>query len=145
MPAEDEWPPEDIPDNDELYLRAFYRHFSESQPTPSCFVPHGDAGQEKGLSTDWKKYRTAAQTRASSLRKGPEQYGVVSLVAGRVRGLGLTVEHTPDRANKNRAHTDVWGLDPDYLPEDSAIDVTELRLWMLEIAIVEIAPGSPIN
>ena len=62
-----------------------------------------------GMSTDWEKYATAEQTRHRG-RQPAENYAVIELVAGEVRGVPeQTVVHTPNRELDNRAHTDVFG------------------------------------
>jgi hypothetical protein len=141
-----DWPQEEIPNEDDLYLRALVKSFLDGQPSPSCFLAHASTPQEeKGLSTDWRKYRTPQETRAAGKTKGPEHYGVLALLAGSVRAIrGLTIEHSPDAENDNRAHTDIWGLDRRFIDEDQAIDVTELRHELVLIARVVIAPGAPI-
>jgi hypothetical protein len=61
------------------------------------------------MSTDWGKYATPEETRVCA-RTDPDKYAVLQMNVGAVRSVpGQTVEHTPDEANNNRAHTDVVG------------------------------------
>ena len=96
------WESEDIPNDAKLFLRV-HRNNVRSGLTPNIFVQHGG-----GMSTDWEKYSTPAETRARG-RKPSNEYGVVALIAERIRSVsGLAVAHTPE--DDNRAHTDVSGI-----------------------------------
>ena len=96
------WQPEDIPDPNRLFLRV-HRDQARVALAPNVFVEHSG-----GMSTDWERYAIPETTRASG-RKHSGEYGIVVLVAGAVRSVpGLSVEHTPEDAN--RAHTDVRGI-----------------------------------
>ena len=99
-----------VPDEAILYHRVhvnFVKH-SGGHLRPNCFSDKKGVG----LSTDWDKYSTAAQTR---LRPGPEKavnYGIVGFNAGAVRHIQqLTVAHSP--TEDNDAHTDIFGLSTD--------------------------------
>jgi hypothetical protein len=95
------FPVEDVPDADRLFLRVHWRHVKDGMPEPSAFDNH-----ETGMSTDWAKYATSAETLARAHR--PARRGVVSLVVGDVRTVpGQTVIHEP--TDDNRAHTEVFG------------------------------------
>ena len=58
------------------------------RPAPSAFREH-----EGGMSTDWAKYRTPAQTLAAA--RIPNDNGVIRLIVGQVRQIPLQVTHTP--------------------------------------------------
>src|SRR5260370_32795875 len=62
------------------------------------------------MSTDWSKYGTPNATRHGSKTKPASEYAVVRMKVRDVLNIpGQEVIHTPDRVNKNRAHTDVTG------------------------------------
>jgi hypothetical protein len=97
------WPKEDVPNGGNLYLRVHVNLVPDGKLHPNVFRE-----QQGSMSTDWEKYSTPEETQA---RTGePEKNGVVALVAGGVRGIGLQVEHSPDVQRNNRAHTDVTGI-----------------------------------
>ncbi len=100
-------PVEVIPDNADLHYRV-HRNLvktSGGRLGPNCFRdPTGE-----GLSTDWSKYKTAAQTRLSKGADKAIDYGVVTLPVGRVRGIQqLSVVHAP--TNDNDAHSHILGI-----------------------------------
>lgn len=107
-PIDPNWPPEDIPDNDIIYMRVHRQKFNpDGTVQPGAFQNKGD-----GMSTDWAKYAAPEDTQ----RRGrvPRDNGVVSMVVGRVRQIpGQTVVHTPIWSPKpeecNQSHTDVYG------------------------------------
>jgi hypothetical protein len=95
------WPKEEIPDIDRLFMRVHRNFVSQGKLAPGVFRDHG-----MGMSTDWERYSTAAETLQRAAE--PSKNGVIQLVAGSLRAIeGLTVEHTPIIIN--RAHTDVFG------------------------------------
>ncbi len=97
-----QWRSENIPDSDHLFMRIHVPTFGQRTVSVGAFKNHGG-----GMSTDWEKYSTAAETRSRG-KKPREEYWVVSMNVGEVRGLpGQTVEHLP--LPNNRAHTDVKG------------------------------------
>lgn len=92
---------EQIPDADPLYMRAHKNYFRDGELAPGVFRDHG-----AGMSTDWSRYATPADTR--NRRRVPADNAVLSLVVGGVREIpGLAVQHTPQLDND--AHTDVFG------------------------------------
>lgn len=123
-----DWPSEEIPDDNRLFMRVHERWRDDSGIAPAAFRNHND-----GMSTDWEKYSVAQETRLRA--RVPAKNAVVSLLAGEVRCVpGQNVQHTPDVENKNRAHTDVFG-DKDV----------EARLKLRRIAKVEIAFDTPVD
>jgi tRNA/tmRNA/rRNA uracil-C5-methylase (TrmA/RlmC/RlmD family) len=101
------WPSEEIPDDHLLYMRVFHQMVKGEHVSLSVFK--NAPTPQDGMSTNWAKYSTLAQTREGA-RHPASAYRVVKMVVGVVRQIpGQTVEHTPDWENKNRAHTDVWG------------------------------------
>ncbi len=99
------WPIEIIPDKDDLYYRIHKMYFNEDPKIiPSAsFRPQG-----KSLSTDWHKYSTPEKLRQRA--EQPEENRIVQMKVENVRAVPLTVNHAPDYAEINRAHTDVLGL-----------------------------------
>jgi hypothetical protein len=131
----DEWPVEDIPDEDRLFLRV---HREQVRPTggklhPGVFREHGDS-----MSVDWERYSRPEESRNRATH--PEHVGIVQLVAGGVRTIdGLSVLHAPDRARNNRAHSGVFGI-TNLNAQNPAIRKTAVRAqlftqfheWLLE-------------
>jgi hypothetical protein len=102
-----DWPVEDIPDEDKLYFRVHDAHRKRGthEISVGAFVNRGG----KGMSTDWAKYSTPERTRDGA-SKDPQRNAVVEFIVGEVRALPeQTVEHAPDVARNNRAHTEVSG------------------------------------
>lgn len=100
--ALDVWAVEPIPDTDTLYMRAHKNYFFDGMLAPGVF-----RDREGAMSTDWCKYSTAEETQMRA--RSPKDNSVVQFPASSVRAIPLTVEHTPDVAGKNRAHSDVIG------------------------------------
>lgn len=96
------WPIEEIPSEDYLYMRVHYALVDASgNPLPAAFRNHGD-----GMSSDWSRYSTPRETLERASR--PAKRGVVQMIVGKIRDLpDQRVEHTPEP--DNRAHTDVFG------------------------------------
>lgn len=67
-------------------------------------------GQNPGMSTDWKESMIASGVGCFSRAKSTEI--VAELNVGYLRELasGVKVGQTPDRANDNPHHSDVWGV-----------------------------------
>lgn len=103
----EQWPQEEIPNECHLFLRVHKNNMREDGlPTAGAFrnIPKGVGG----MSTDWDRYSDAWQTRLRA--RSPQDNAVLSLNAGDVRKVpNQRVQHTPDTARENRAHTDVFG------------------------------------
>ncbi len=98
-----DWPSEQIPDSDLLYMRAHKDHIDSSgRLAPGVFRDQGPA-----MSTDWSKYASPSDTQLRA--RVPADNGVIQFAAGAARVVGLDVNHTPDIEVNNRAHTDVAG------------------------------------
>lgn len=114
----EEWPSEDIPEQDQLFLRIEKSYVRNGTPMPGAF--RNRPTDKDGMSTDWDRYSTAKATRNRG--RVPSNNGVVVLVVRRVLDApGQTVRHTPDRRLNNRAHTDVFG------PKDPEVRLKLLR------------------
>jgi hypothetical protein len=115
------WIPEQIPDPGRLFMRLHEIYYRDGEVNPGVFRDHGF-----GMSTDWEKYSTPAETRNRG--REPAKNAVISLVAGRLRKeASLVVRHKPDEATKNRAHTEVIG------PKTPRIRVLLLRIFRWEL------------
>ena len=114
------WIVEDIPDADRLFLRVNARQLTGGVLAPAIFRE-----QNGSMSTDWEKYSTPQESQSRARR--PDVTGIVALVAGGVRRIPeLRVRHSPDVAHRNRAHTDVFGIEqPHGLPP--TVQKTRLR------------------
>ena len=118
-----DFPTEDIPDADQVFMRAHRNFLRNGAITPNVFRAQGE-----GMSVDWSKYASPDDTR-SRARK-PLDNAILALVAGEVRSkTGLGVNHTP--LPENRAHSDV------ILPQDDE-DLTEARIKLGRIATLAI-------
>jgi len=128
------WDTETIPDKDVLYKRIHENHIEDGEVMPITFKEQGKH-DNKGMSTDWKKYSTPKETKLRA--RSPKKNGVVSFVTGDLRDLNLEVAHAPikDHAEieDNRAHTNVKGID------------TENRAKLLCLIKWEIKPRVPVN
>jgi hypothetical protein len=101
-----DWPVEEIPNADPLYLRD-HRTFRgrDGLPNPGAFKNRPDGAP--GMSVDWSRYASPAQTRAGGGKPATE-YAVAAMLAGDVRDIpGQTVAHDPLPAN--RAHSQAYG------------------------------------
>jgi hypothetical protein len=125
---DDVWVQEEIPDDAVLYMRAHKQHFIQGKWQPGVFKL-----RPEGMSTDWERYSTSAETRARAPK--PLDNAVFALVAGGIRSepLPLEVIHTPNVELKDRAHTDVIG-------EKS----TEARLKLSKLYKVAIELDDPL-
>ena len=123
-----EWPSEEIPDSDQLFMRVHEMWRRGESVSPGAFQNHNGA-----MSVDWERYAEPYETRRRA--QAPEKNAVVSLRVGKVRSVpGQVVQHTPDIDRKNRAHTDVAG-DKDE----------EVRIQLRRCAGVVIAFDAPAD
>ena len=119
------WPTEEIPDTDSLFMRAHRVHFRDGELQTGVFRPQGD-----GMSGNWNRYATAEETKQQA-KNNPDDNAVVSLPVGGIRQIpDLRVEHTPEPSN--RAHSEVFGF-----PEQHS-KLTEIRVLLRRIAGVAI-------
>jgi hypothetical protein len=119
-------PIEYIPDADSVFMRAHQIHFRNGDLQPGVFKAQGGTG----MSSDWSKYSSARETKERA--KKPSENAVLRLMVGRIRTIpdfGLEVKHVPLPGNKAHAETE--------LP-DKREDLTEVRLRLLPLAVVEI-------
>jgi hypothetical protein len=126
------WEVEAIPDLDFVFMRAHRMHFPHGELEPGVFRT-----PDSGMSVNWDKYASAADTRQQA-RKNPLDNAVVRMPVIEIRRVGhLTVEHTPKL--DNRAHSEVYGL-----PRNSEA-LTETRVLLLRIAEIVIPLDSSGN
>jgi hypothetical protein len=119
------WEKEHVPDGDHLFMRAHRTFIRNGVLTHGVFKDHGG-----GMSTDWERYSTPAETRARAAK--PAENGIIMMVAGSVRSIDrLIVEHTPK--DTNRSHTDVIGE-----------KTTEVRFKLQRIAEWAFAVNDPM-
>lgn len=112
----EDWPKEEIPDRDALFMRVHRGYVDNGELQPGVFRDQGD-----GMSTNWQKYCPTPEE-AWRQAKSPENNGVIKLVVGPIRSIPLLVEHTPDLVRRNRSHTDIKGK-----------KTSEVRLKLLEL------------
>jgi hypothetical protein len=100
--------PEPIPDEAPLWRRvpAFD---AEGRATPAAFDV---VDVDKGLSVDWGRYSTPAQTRGRV--RVPGRFGIAELVAGPVRAIALSVQHTPSNTNDSHSTIGELASDPEF-------------------------------
>ena len=119
------WESENIPDEDSLFFRVHRRWFEpDGTIMPGVFRNQGD-----GMSTDWNKYASPADTLCRA--KSPSDNAVVRFIVGEIRSQISTqsVVHTPDIQTLNRAHTDVRG------PKLAEERLNFLRIYRPEIPL----------
>ena len=122
----EEFPKEQIPDEHDLFMRIHFEHFKDGVMSPIAFRNHGG-----GMSTNWSKYADANLTKkqAALLGKDPNNYGVIELSVGGVRGIpNQEVDHDP--LPDNRAHTNVLG----EKDEEARIKLNDLFDWVIPIS-----------
>jgi hypothetical protein len=115
------WPKENIPNPDRLFYRVHAGQLVDGALHAGIFREQGDS-----MSADWEKYSTPQQSRSRAAQ--PTRNGIIALVAGDVRGVGMTVEHTPDEPRNNRAHSSIGGLGADKAKK------VKLRVKLLELS-----------
>jgi hypothetical protein len=125
-PPTPDWPVEEIPDPDVLFMRVHKSYAQAGELQPGAFRDHGG-----GMSVNWAKYCDPAGARA--LSKTPSDNGVISFPsAGQVRAVGepgLRVVHEPDRERPDRSHTEVFGN------KSAAVRAALMKLFRWEIPI----------
>jgi hypothetical protein len=121
-----EFPVEEIPDADSVFMRAHKDHFRDGTLRHSVF-----RAQDGGMSVNWDKYCSKEETKQQA--KIPAVNAVISLPVGGIRKIrDLNVKHTPEP--RNRAHSEV------NLP-DNREDLTEVRVLLLRLADIVLAWG----
>ena len=105
--VEPKWEPEEIPDEDLLFMRVHRDYLDDDgEPIPQAF--RNRPPRTGGMSTDWRKYSTAEETMGRARDRTANI--LIELLTGAVRKIpNQSVAHTPDIENNNRAHTDVFG------------------------------------
>lgn len=82
-------------------MRVHKNQIVDGEPMPIAFRNHNS-----GMSTDWNRYATPAETQRGS--QAAQNYGVIVLGVGDVRSIpDQKVVHEP--VDENRAHTEVFG------------------------------------
>jgi len=121
-PSDSEWPRESVPDEDTVFRRVHRQNAPGGVLQPSAFKKAGP-----GISVNWAKYCPTPEHSRQLTLGDPSDNGVVSLIAGNVRRIQLTVEHTPGR--RDRSHVTIGGA-----------ETTEAREKLVHIAKWEIKP-----
>jgi hypothetical protein len=134
------WPIEDIPDDDELFMRV-HRKIIEGDHIPHGVFRDPDG---RGMSTDWSKYASPHETRGRAAQPASE-YAVIALRVGDVRAkTPLRVQHSPIAPNAeqppgNRAHADILGL-----AALSKGDKVQARVNLWRVSRMRIAINDPV-
>ena len=118
----DNWPVENVPDYDLLYMRVHQVHLRDNSLSPKVFINHGE-GDEEGMSTDWNKYSTPEETRNRIYAKKPTwKGGVIQMVVEDVWKIpDQVVQHAP--LPDNRAHTNIKGR------KDTQVRYLFMSIW----------------
>jgi hypothetical protein len=99
----DNFPVEDIPDNDTLYHRVHKVHCRDGELILSLVFKNIDGA----MSNDWSKYSTPQETK-NRAKKNPENNGVLSMKVENIRSISnQIVIHAP--FPENRSHTHIMG------------------------------------
>jgi hypothetical protein len=121
-----EFPIEEIPDADSVFMRAHKDYIRDGDLEPGVFRE-----QDGGMSVDWNKYASKEDTKRRA--KNPANNAVVSLLVGGIRKIDdLDVRHTPEPTNRAHAEVD--------LP-DGREQLTEVRLLLYRLATIVIPLG----
>lgn len=129
----DPWVSEPIPDEDLLYMRVHKTWFDSDGSIITGVLKNMPTDQD-GMSTDWQKYSRPQETRLRARK--PQDNAVIQMVVGKVREIpNQIVVHTPDHANNNRAHTDVFGEKKD----------PEIRIKFSRICEVVLSFDAPLT
>src|SRR5262249_4319297 len=126
-PPAPNWPVEDIPDGDVLFMRIHKAFAPNGELQPGAFRDH-----LAGMSVNWRKY-CLSPADARRLDRNPADNGVISFQsAGHVRAIGepkLKVVHAPDLERPDRSHTEVFG------EKSAAVRAALLKIFRWEIAV----------
>ncbi|HYM60337.1 MAG TPA: hypothetical protein VEZ11_05535 [Thermoanaerobaculia bacterium] len=98
---------------------------------PGVFRDHDGA-----MSVHWQKY-CPSPSLARARARHPEDNGIISLVAGRVRKVPLGVDHDPDATLGDRSHTNVRG----EKTAEARVRLLGIFEWCLRIGQREIDMG----
>lgn len=97
-----DWSVEEVPNTDSLYKRVHRKLFKADGTVMTGAFNHFE------MSVDWSKYATPLETRKRS--GNPLENAVARLSVAEVRKIsGQVVKHSPDREQRNRAHSLVIG------------------------------------
>lgn len=105
-------------------MRIHFQHFMDGDILLIAFRNHNG-----GMSTNWSEYADAHLTKEQALleNKDPNNYGVVELSVGGVRGIpNQEVDHDP--LPKNQAHTNVIGKKN----EEARLKLKEISDWVIK-------------
>jgi hypothetical protein len=103
-----EWPIEEIPDSDKLYMRVHVN--SLIGPEKKDMHPGIFREREGSVSVDWEQYSTPEESRLRAPK--PLSNGIIALKTGEVRSIeDLQVKHDPDLSRNNRSHSGIYGVD----------------------------------
>jgi hypothetical protein len=108
-----------IPDADTIYCRVHRTHIDNRKADierikPSAFDPT-PYKEPNGLSVNWSRYSDAQSTKDGVVANGknPDDFGVVSFVVEKVRGIPLGVIHDPVyEPVENKAHSLLLDIPP---------------------------------
>jgi hypothetical protein len=121
-----DWPIEDIPDADALFMRVHKNWFTKGNINLGVF-----RNRDEGMSTDWSRYSTARASRERA--RTPLDNAVIRMVAGEVRQIpGQRLQHSP--IPENRSHTDVQG------EKDEEARLLFGRIFKIALPVINHAP-----
>jgi len=120
------WPVEDIPGADDVFLRV-HKDFVKSPGVPvNAFRDHPK--HRGSMSVNWEKYSTAEQCRQSA-KSRPDDNAVLRMNVGKIREVPTQVVlHAP--IPDNRAHSEVQG---EKTPQVRML-LARLATWEIELA-----------
>lgn len=123
------WPVEDIPDEDRLYMWA---HRNYIDPKTGDFGPgmFRIRSGEDGMSTAWSKYSTAEQLHRRA--KKPQDNAIIVMRVGEVRAIpNQVVRHKP--LPDHQAHSEIEG------EKDTEARAKYLEIYQIAIPLLEAA------
>lgn len=95
---------EDIPNDDELYIRLCDFHFDNGRLLPTAFEPRLDPDDCGVKSANWSKYSTPIETMGSTANPYCNKK-CAKLEVSFARDIGLEVDHYPTK--ENLAHSGI--------------------------------------
>lgn len=137
--ATEQYPIEDIPNDDNLFYRVHKTKIDRSEPHELkkikllAFDPMPQGSTQ--MSTDWSKYSTAIELQNRA--RVPEDNGIVYFNVGEVRNspFPLFVKHDPTLTEhfKNRSHSIILDVPPRKNDINIRVRLRDICKWVIPI------------
>jgi len=124
------WPVEDIPDEDYLYMWVNSKLLIPLQAAPSEIPGEIFREHEGAMSTCWDKYATPSD--ALQWAKNPAENGIITLNVGDIRRIPpLEVVYAPDLIRRIQAHTNVYGVETKGKKSEIRVKLSRIASWKI--------------